>query len=102
MDAIEVDAYDKIEATIPKNNVATQVDIQPGDAAKFMLIVASTYKDISYTVEGEATVITLDGPHILVGEGAVSLLHDTQTYLVFKNANTTTDNKVSILVGRMA
>ncbi|MGB7539950.1 MAG: hypothetical protein WBM17_15525 [Anaerolineales bacterium] len=101
-DTIEMDAYDKIDATIPKNSVATAVEVQPGDGAKFLLILAASYEDLTYKVDDRVGAITLDGPHILIGEGAVSLLHDTQNTLTFTNANATTDNKVSILVGRTA
>jgi hypothetical protein len=101
-DAIDVDAYDKIEATIPKTGVATDVDVQPGDGATFLLITASSYKNISYKVDSSVNAVTLDGPHILIGVGAVSLLNDTQNTFTFTNADTTADNKVSILVGRKA
>ena len=99
-DAISVEAYDKIEATVPGSGTAT-VNIQPGDGAEFLLITASDYASLTYVVDAGPDTVTLDGPHILIGEGAVSLLGSTQNQIVFTNADPA-DVDVSILVGRKA
>jgi hypothetical protein len=101
-DALDLDAYDKIEATIPKGGTATDIEVQPGSGAEFLLVTATSYEKITYKVDSVAKVIKLDGPHILIGEGAVSLLGNTQKKLTFTNASTTADNAVCILVGRSA
>lgn len=99
-DAIEVDAYDKIEAVIPASDSAT-VDVQPGAGAQFLLITASSYEDLTYEVDASGTSVTLDGPHVLIGSGAVSLLGGTQNQFEFSNGGTE-DVAVNILVGRDA
>jgi hypothetical protein len=98
-DTIEVDAYDVLEATVAAGDSET-INVQPGDDAQFLLITATSYKDMTYTVDG-GSGITLDGAHVLIGEGAVSLLGSTQNQFVFSNAGTE-DVTVSILVGRDA
>ncbi|MEE8586409.1 MAG: hypothetical protein V3T83_16305 [Acidobacteriota bacterium] len=97
--AITVDAYDKIEAEVLAGGSAT-VNVQPGDGAKFLLITASSYStDLTYVVDASGTTVTLDGAHVLIGAGAVSLLGNTQNQFVFTNAGSA-DVTVSILVGR--
>ena len=101
-DTLEVDAYDKIEAVIPAAGSAT-INVQPGDGAQFLLITATAYEDLTYEVDpsDDTTVVTLDAAHVLIGEGAVSLLGATQNQFVFSNASAA-DVTVSILVGRDA
>jgi hypothetical protein len=97
---LTVDAYDVVEATIPKTGDAVTIAVQP-DGAQFIYISATSYKDLSYTVDGGSDV-TFDAAHILIGEGAAGLLGATQQEFVFTNADTTADTKVRILVGRKA
>lgn len=97
--SMEVNAYDKVETVVPANDSAT-VDVQPGDGAKFLLVAAGAYENLTYVVDG-GDPITLDGPHVLIGSGAVSLLGDTQNQFVFTNSGGE-DLSVSILVGRNA
>ena len=52
-------------------------------------------------VDGSGTTVTLDGAHVLIGSGAVSLLGNTQNQFVFSNAGSG-DVTVDILVGRDA
>lgn len=100
---LTVDAYDKIEATIPQGGADTTVEVQPGTAGvKFLLITATAYEDLVYKVGSGTTEVTLDAAHVLLGEGAISLLEAYPTSLVFKNSSTTADVKVNILVGRDA
>ena len=99
-DIMEVEAYDKIEAVAPAGDSVT-VNVQPGDGALFLLITASSYENLNYEVDASGNPVTLDGTHVLIGSGAVSLLGGTQNQFIFSNggaANIT----VEILVGRQA
>src|SRR5437764_10419324 len=108
-DAIDVDAYDNIEVTVPKhqNNAdgTATVNAQPGDQSHvmFLLVTADTYQNspLSYTVEGSSKSVKLDAPQILIGAGAVSLLDGAPTKLTFTNTGPT-DASIRILVGRKA
>ena len=97
---IDVEAYDHIEVTVPPSTPTT-VNVQPGSGGLLLIITASTYSSVTYTVDSSSTVVTLDGPHILVGAGAIALLGATQNDLVFTNGGSE-DITVSILVGRDA
>lgn len=99
--SMEVDAYDEMEATVTGGGGTTTVGVQPGDGARFILITASSYEDMTYEVDGSGTAVTLDGAHILIGEGAASLLGNTQNSIAFTN-NGTEDVSIRILVGRNA
>ncbi len=75
-DTIEVEAYDMLEVEVPDSGtsggVAT-VNVQPGDSGvKFLQITADSYEDLTYKVDGGSSQ-TLDGPLLLIGEGAVAL-----------------------------
>jgi hypothetical protein len=95
-----VDAYDKLDALVPAGGSVT-IDVQPGTGGQFLAISASAYADLSYEVDGSGTSIDLDGPLLLIGEGAMGLLGATQNQFEFSNAGAT-DITVSILVGRDA
>ena len=99
-DTLDVEAYDKIEAVIPAGGSAT-IDVQPGTGAQFLLITAGSYADMTYEVDSSGTTVTLDGPHVLIGSGAVGLLGSTQNQFEFSNAGGE-DVTVDILVGRDA
>jgi hypothetical protein len=102
-DYIDVEAVDSIHVTIPKNSVATEVNLQPEDCeVSFIAITAGSYDDLTYTVDEVVTVRTLDGPLVLMGAGVAALLGDPLATLTFTNANITTDNTVDIVVGRNA
>jgi hypothetical protein len=96
--SIAVDAYDKFEVTVPDN--ATQaVNLVPaGTVALLVINPASSDKKLTYKIG--ANDVPLDGPHVLIGAGAVSLLGGA-TSLSFTN-NTGTDAVIDILVGRDA
>lgn len=110
--SIMVDAYDKLDATIPKKNGekpgAAKLNVQPGasEKVKLLLITASVYGDgkkpsVSYTVEGGSEdEITLDQPQLLSG-GLTTLLGKNPEIFNFKNP-TDADVTVQILVGRDA
>jgi hypothetical protein len=112
--SITADAYDKIDVTIPPKaegaggaaGTAT-VSVQPSDPAKvkFLLITSSIYpKDnLTYKLDGSATVIKLDQPQLLAGSGLVGLLGDTKKNFIFTNAvDPPAQAVVQILVGRDA
>lgn len=105
---IEVGAYDVVSATLPPENGGTPsdttVEVQPaGTAGSVLLFVisADTYDDgVTYDVGG--TGRALNGPLMLVGSGAVTLLGATPPEtLTFHNA-TTNPVQVQVLVGRQA
>lgn len=98
---LTVDAYDKIETTIPISTSTgnppkpstTTVEIQPGDQVEFLLITSSLYsngdKRLTYTVDEDPDQdkkeIDLDGPQLLAGTGAVDLLPSMPKHLTFTN-----------------
>ena len=95
---LTVDAYDKIEVTIAAG-ATQQVDLVPGGTVSLLVInPAVPDVDLSYDVGGNA--VALDGPHVLIGTGAVSLLGGA-TNLTFAN-NTAADATIAILLGRDA
>ena len=98
--SLDVEAYDQIEVTVPAGG-STTVDVQPGDGGQLLVITASDYGNITYTVDSSSTIRELDGPHILVGSGAVALLGATQNSIQFSNGGGD-EATVSILVGRDA
>lgn len=105
--SIQVDAYDKVDALVPKkaegNAGTATVGVQPGGAGKvqFLLITSSVYDDkLTYKVDG-GSEIKLDEPQMLVGDGVVGLLNATQNEFVFKNdIDPPADASVQILAGR--
>lgn len=96
---ITADAYDKLDSIIAAGATAT-LKVQPSNGAKFILISATKYENLTYKVDGGSS-ITLDGPHILVGKGAAKLLSANQQSFEFKSTDTA-DITVSILVARDA
>ena len=96
--SISVDAYDKFDITIA-NTVTQTVNLVPADSISLLVINPKTPdEDLSYDLSGSP--IALDGPHVLIGSGAVSLLGGA-TSLDFTN-NTGADAVIEILVGRDA
>jgi len=108
---VDVDATGKIEKTLPaKTNggSTTTIAVQPGDTDKMeaLVIYASKYDDkVTYKVSDETgdgvTGVTLDGPQILIGQGAVGLLQKPPKTIEFTNA-LSEDVTVTILVARLA
>lgn len=106
-DHFDAESYTKIEATIPKNSVATTVNVQPSLLTELqaILITAESYEDLTFTVDEGITPITLDGPLMLIGPGLIALLAGlagTLNDLIFTNTNATADNMVTILLARTA
>jgi hypothetical protein len=81
--AMQVDAYDRIEVKIPDSTaapVATNVDVQPGAAGKVkLLLIRSTKYDnnLKYKVHDSTTPDrVLNDTVFLVGAGGLDLLED--------------------------
>jgi hypothetical protein len=98
---VEVDAYVKASVTVPAG--ATQaVEILPGSGAPLrLLVIAPSVPSADLTYAAGGADIALDGPHVLVGAGAVALLADPVGTLSFTNG-TAADARVDILAGRDA
>jgi len=107
---LTVEAYDKIDFTVPSGTSDMSVDLQPSESAgqvKFLLIVSDWYGEaLSYKVNSDAgTPFELDEPHLLIGKGATAMLDPAPTKLVFTNTTSDSDAEdanVQILVGRNA
>jgi len=92
----DADAYDKFDISIA-DTVTQTVNLVPADSISLLVINPKTPdKDLSYDLSGSP--VALDGPHVLIGSGAVSLLGGA-TSLDFTN-NTGADAVIEILVGR--
>ncbi len=98
-DVIEVDAYDKFAVTVDAN-ASQKVQLFPaGGEVKLLVLSPGEPSDkLSYKV-GNKTVL-LDGPHVLIGAGAVSLL-GSPAELTFTNS-TEKAAAIQIIVGRDA
>lgn len=98
---LDVEAYVKLAVTIKKG--ATQdVEIFPGGGGSAQIVVISPAKpSVKLTYDVGGTDVPLDGPHVLIGGGAVGMLGDKIGTLKFKN-DTTADADLSILAGRDA
>ena len=92
----EVDAYDKLDINLA--DTATQlVNLAPaGDTYLLVISPRNPHEDLSYELDGNP--VALDGPHVLIGAGAVGLLGGV-TSLTFTN-NTGADAVIEILIGR--
>jgi len=103
-DHFDAEAFEKIEAEIPKNSVPTTLNVQPSllTELKALIIISDSYEDLTFTVDEAATEFTLDGPLMLVGAGNIGMLGATVNNLIFTNANATTAKNVTILVVRDA
>ena len=105
---LTVDAYDKIDITVPSSASDQSVELQPGESAgqvKFLLVASDWYgKALAYKVNSETgTSFELDEPHVLIGEGATAMLDPAPTQLFFSNTTSgedAMDANVRILVGR--
>lgn len=96
--SVDVDAYDKIEVTVP-DTTTQAVNLAPAGTVSLLVInPASPDAKLTYKVGGND--VTLDGPQVLIGAGAVGLLGGA-TSLSFTN-KTGADAVIDILVGRDA
>jgi hypothetical protein len=100
--ALEVEGYDKLDVVLPADGKSHTVKIGPGtwDSVSLVLISASQPgEQLSYKVGKVDTRI--NGTHLLVGTGAVSLLGSGDAKLDFTNGSGA-DVTLEILVGRKA
>lgn len=99
---VVVDAIDVVDVVIPQGAVDTEVPIQPGGTVRLLLVMADPpTSEVTYsTSSGSADNYQLDEPHLLVGEGALSLLGATAPTSLFFTKIGTNDARVRILVGR--
>jgi hypothetical protein len=98
-DDIDVEAYDRIQVTVDAG-ATLKVDLAPAASANSpvkLLVISPEKPDAKLTYGSD---VQLDGPHILLGQGAVSLLGGAAT-LDFKNG-TDAPARIDILVGRDA
>jgi hypothetical protein len=97
----DIDAYVKLNVVVPAN-ASQGVEILTGGGAAVRLLLISPAKpsvDLTYEVGGQD--VPLDGPVVLIGAGAASLLSATIGTLDFTN-NTAQDATISILAARDA
>lgn len=91
-----VDAYDKFEIAVG-DTLSQVVNLTPGGNTYLLVInPRPPHADLSYELDGNP--VALDGPHVLIGSGAVSLLGGA-TSLTFTN-NSGADAVIEILIGR--
>lgn len=98
---LEVDAYVKLSVTIPAGETK-EVEILPAPGGALQLLVIAAAKpsaDLSYELDGNA--VPLDGPHVLIGTGAVALCAGAIGTLAFAN-DTSEEARIDILAGRDA
>lgn len=105
---VMVDAYDVVRVEVPAGAEAMEVELQPGalSAVKLLMLHSSAFSaDLSYSVNAaEATAANryaLDGPHVLVGSGALAMLGAAPESLFIYN-NGADPVAMTILVGRDA
>lgn len=102
--AMDVDAYDFIQATV-KPNKTVDIEVQPAEPAKVSLLAikSSWYGEkLKYGTANADTV--LDQPQLYLGAGVAKLGNDIKK-LQFKNESTgdsAKDAMLEILVGRRA
>ena len=103
--SIPIEAYDVAAVDIAPGASNVDVRIQPSSGAGDVLFVAvssSVYDHgINYTVDALTDKHVLDGPHVLLGSGAVGLLNSSASpqKLVFNNTSTQKAS-VQVVVGR--
>jgi len=109
--AVQADAYDRIEVKVPDSTAApkpTTVDVQPGAAGKvkLLLILSSKYGDkLKYQVHDTTTPErVLNDAVFLVGAGSLALLEDSTAPLDKLLVTNTTGQDVvlEIIVARNA
>jgi len=102
-DTLTVDGYDKLKVVVPTGGNES-VNAGPGNWTSVSLLMISPSKadaQLNYQAAGSATTVPLDGTHLLIGKGAVSLLGTGAAQLKFTN-NTAADVSIDIIVGRSA
>ena len=98
---VEVEAYVKIRVTIKKDKIQ-DVEVFPGAGGSAQLVVISpAIPSDKLTYEVGSAKVPLDGPHILIGSGAVGMLGSKIGTLKFEN-KTPQDAEIEIIAGRDA
>lgn len=100
---LEVDAYQKINLSLPAGGPAQQVLVGPGtwaDVSALVISASALDGGVEVTPDGGAA-FALDGPLVLIGAGAVSLLGAGNATVDLQN-NGPDDVEVDILVARDA
>jgi hypothetical protein len=102
---LTVSAYDVVAVDIPAGAGNVDVPVQPGSGTGdviFLVVSSSVYDPgINYTVDALSVAHVLDGPHVLLGSGAVSLLNGSAPPQALKFNNTLTkDINVQVVAGR--
>lgn len=109
--AVQADAYDRIEVVVPDTTsapAATTVDVQPGAPGKVKLLLIRSTKygdDLKYKVHDNTTPErVLNEALFLVGAGSLDLLEDPTAPLDKLLVTNTTgkDAILEIIVGRSA
>jgi len=101
---VSVDGYDVVAVTIPAGKTLA-VPIQPsspsGDVV-FLVVSSSQYDPgLTYTVDAVGVAHAVDGPHLLVGSGAVGLVNGAASPQTLTFDNTlANDIDVQVVVGR--
>jgi hypothetical protein len=98
---LEFDAYVKLSVTIAAGDTQ-DVEVLPGAGGPVQALViapATPSEDLSYELDGNP--VPLDGPHVLIGAGAVALFADAVGTLSFTNG-TAEDARIDILAVRDA
>ncbi len=100
-----VAAYDKLSVQLAGNAADFDVGVQPsatGGDVELLVLTASSYEaDVTFSADAGATEFVLNGPVVLVGSGAVSLLAAAPQTLRFNNPDANPVD-IEILVGRQA
>lgn len=102
---IPIAAYDVAVVDVAPGASGLDVPIQPSSGAGdvvFLVVSSSVYDSgINYTVDALTDNHVLDGPHVLLGSGAVGFLNSSAPpqKLVFNNTSTK-DANVQVVVGR--
>lgn len=103
--SMTVAAYDVAAVDVPAGSSSVPLPIQPSSGAGdvIFLVVSSSLYDpgVNYTVDALPAAHVLDGPHLLLGSGAVGFLNSSAPpqKLIF-NSTAAKDAKVQVVVGR--
>ncbi len=109
--AVQADAYDRIEVKVPDSTAApaaTTVDVQPGAAGKVKLLLIRSTKygnNLKYKVHDSTTPErALNDAVFLVGAGSLDLLEDPAAPLDKLLVTNTTgqDAVIEVIIGRSA
>ena len=103
--SISVAAYDVVQVHLAIGAAGVAVPIQPGaTSGDVVLVVVNSSQfgaGLTYTVDAVGTAHVLDGPHLLIGSGAVAFLNSAAPpkLLTFTNGLASAAD-VQVVVGR--